>query len=142
MSSLEILERHSTELIPCISSEFIFLTFFVSGGYFGLGWFRDFFRIPAYVREANDDADYLRNLSEKMRNQKKPPFSVNRYFLRFEIGAELVLFQFSRVFGQLIVGNIFGQLAMMFLPDPEDIGGYDLLLLSDLLAPLASAIGK
>ena len=31
---------------------------------------------------------------------------------------------------------------MMFLPDPDDIGGVDLLLLSDLLAPIASAIGK
>jgi len=30
---------------------------------------------------------------------------------------------------------------MMFLPDPDDIGGVDLLLLSDSLAPIASAIG-
>ena len=39
------------------------------------------------------------------------------------------------------MGNIFGQLAMMFLPDPEDIGGVNLLLVSDLLAPAASALG-
>ena len=52
-----------------------------------------------------------------------------------------VFFQFARLGGQLIVGNIFGQLAMMFLPDPEDIGGVNLLLLSDLLAPAASALG-
>lgn len=100
-----------------------FLWLCLPGGYFGLGWFRDFWRIPAYVREANDDPDYLRDLSEKMRARSKPGFS------------------FARLGGQLIVGNIFGQLAMMFLPDPEDIGGVNLLLLSDLLAPAASALG-
>jgi len=51
-----------------------FLWLCLPGGYFGLGWFRDIWRIPAYVREANDDADYLRDLSEKMRTKK------NRHF--------------------------------------------------------------
>ena len=30
---------------------------------------------------------------------------------------------------------------MLTLPDPEDLGGYDLLLLGDLLAPAATALG-
>ena len=93
------------------------------GGYFGLGWFRDLWRIPSYVREANDDPEYIKNLTEQMRSKKKPPFS------------------FMRFFGQLIVGNVFGQLAMMSIPGPEDLNGLDLLLVADLLAPAATAIG-
>ena len=50
------------------------------GGYFGLGWFRDLWRIPAYVREANDDPEYLKNLSEKMRAKTKPGLSVSTYY--------------------------------------------------------------
>ena len=34
-------------------------------------------RIPEYVRDANDDPDYMIKLSEKMRKTDKPPFSVN-----------------------------------------------------------------
>ena len=58
--------RHKTE---------IFLK--ISGGYFGAGWFRDIWRIPTYVKEANDDPDYLRNLAEQMRERKRPPWSVS-----------------------------------------------------------------
>ena len=47
------------------------------GGYFGLGWTRDIWRIPEYVRDANDEPDHLRKLTEKMRKSDKPPFSVN-----------------------------------------------------------------
>ena len=47
-----------------------------------------------------------------------------------------------RVLGQLIVGNVFGQLLLMSIPGPEDLNGLNLLLLADLLAPLATAIGN
>ena len=33
-------------------------------------------RIPEYVRDANDDPAHLESLAEKMRDKKKPPFSV------------------------------------------------------------------
>ena len=56
---------------------------FIQGGYFGLGWFRDIWRIPSYVREANDDPAYLIDLTEKMRTRKKPPFSVSCSLLPF-----------------------------------------------------------
>ena len=49
-----------------------------TGGYFGAGWFRDLWRIPEYVREANDDPDHLRWLAEKMRRREHPPFSVSK----------------------------------------------------------------
>ena len=43
--------------------------------------------------------------------------------------------------GQLVIGNLFGLLTQMCIPGPEDVG-VDLLLVADLLAPLATAIGK
>ena len=52
------------------------------------------------------------------------------------------LFQFMRVFGQLLVGNVFGQLIQMGIPGPEDLNGLDLLLLGDLIAPFFTALGK
>jgi len=100
-----------------------FLWLCLPGGYFGLGWFRDLWRIPSYVREANDDPTYLNDITEQMRTKKKPPFSI------------------MRVLGQLIVGNVFGQLLQMSIPGPEDLNGLDLLLVADLLAPLATAVG-
>ena len=51
-------------------------------------------------------------------------------------------FQISRCLGQLIVGNVFGQLVLMSIPGPEDLNGLNLLLLADLLAPMAIALGK
>lgn len=49
---------------------------FLTGGYFGVGWTRDLWRIPEYVRDANNDVDYMKKLSDKMRTLDKPPFSV------------------------------------------------------------------
>lgn len=92
------------------------------GGYFGAGWVRDFWRIPEYVRDANDDPEYLIALAAKMRRLERPPFS------------------FVRTCGQLIVGNLFGMLVNMAVPDPEDIG-VNVLLLADILAPAATALG-
>ena len=38
---------------------------------------RELWRIPEYVRDANDDDPaHLERLAEKMRDKKKPPFSV------------------------------------------------------------------
>ena len=42
--------------------------------------------------------------------------------------------------GQLVIGNLFVLLTQMCIPGPEDVG-FDLLLLADLFAPLATAIG-
>ena len=47
------------------------------GGYFGAGWFRDLWRIPEYVKDANNDPSYLSHLSNKMREMPKPPIKVN-----------------------------------------------------------------
>ena len=56
----------------------IFLTFII-GGYFGAGWFRDIWRIPEYVKDVNNDPNYLTMLSEKMREMPKPPIKVSLF---------------------------------------------------------------
>ena len=50
---------------------------FCSGGYFGAGWIRDLWRIPTYVKDANDDPEYLENLAKLMKEKKRPPISVS-----------------------------------------------------------------
>jgi DnaJ family protein C protein 22 len=47
-----------------------FLWWCTVGGYFGFGWLGDLFYIPQYVKDANNDSDYLARLSHKMRTTK------------------------------------------------------------------------
>jgi len=100
-----------------------FLFLCTPGGYFGFGWFRDLWRLPEYVRDFNDDKDFLDELSVKMRKNTKPPFS----WLRFVV---MVLF-----------ANLFATLMLMAFPDKNDeLGpGIDFSLLSKALMPVASA---
>lgn len=72
--------------------------FMVPGGYFGLGWIRDIWRIPEYVRDANDDEEYLRDLSDSMRKHEKPPSGT------------------CRLFGQMIVADVLGYFALWAIP--------------------------
>ena len=126
------------------------MQFFCSGGYFGAGWIRDLWRIPTYVKDANDDPEYLKNLAKQMNDKKRPPISVSKisitakmfYLYKHQKTIEFVFFllKFARMGGQLVIGNLFGLLTQMCIPGPEDVG-VDLLLLADLLAPLATAIG-
>ena len=48
------------------------------GGVFGMGWLREIGRIGEYVDDANDDPEYMEELTLKMR-RKKPPFNLVRY---------------------------------------------------------------
>ena len=41
------------------------------GGYFGLGWFRDLWRLPHYVNDANNSNKVLQKLTQDMR--RGPP---------------------------------------------------------------------
>ena len=95
------------------------------GGYFGAGWFRDIWRLPEYVKDANNEPEYLKKLAEKMHALPKPPL------------------KFVRVLGQMIVGNMFGMLCKMSRPSKDDeLGpGIDFTILSLLLSPAAAALG-
>ncbi|XP_076764551.1 TM2 and DnaJ domain-containing protein wurst [Xylocopa sonorina] len=56
---------------------FVYFTTF--GGYFGLGWLRDIYRIPSYVRDANEDPIFVNNFKQIVRTNRKPPFSTVRF---------------------------------------------------------------
>lgn len=48
-----------------------FVYFSTFGGYFGLGWLRDIYRIPSYVRDANEDPAFLNEFKQKVRSNRK-----------------------------------------------------------------------
>lgn len=91
------------------------------GGYFGMGWLVDFFRMPAMVREANEDPADMAKLVQKWHTQSKPDFSVVRYAFSF------------------LVSYLYAQLILLVIPQ-EEVGGIDWGFLH-WLVPLAGAIG-
>ena len=52
---------------------------FLPGGYFGLGWIRDLWRIPEYVRESNREDGWWALEEEKMRRSDRPPWKMARW---------------------------------------------------------------
>jgi len=99
-----------------------FVWWCLPGGYFGLGWVRDLWRIPEYVREANAEKGWVVLQEEKMRLAEMPPWKMARWG------------------GMLVVGNMLGMLPAMAVPNKEDIG-VDLSLLGTFLTPLGCALG-
>ncbi|XP_022109609.1 dnaJ homolog subfamily C member 22-like [Acanthaster planci] len=49
------------------------------GGIFGLGWFRDIWRLPSYVDYANKEPYYMSCLTEMIQVRKSPPFNPVRF---------------------------------------------------------------
>lgn len=90
-------------------------------GGFGVGWLGEIFRIPRYVRDANEEPKHMEDLINRMTRNKKPPFSMNRFT------------------GMLMVGYSWGQMMMFAIP-PDSFWGINLRYLN-LLIPLAAAIG-
>lgn len=87
------------------------------GGVFGLGWFRDVWRIPEYVEDANLSPDQVEELKRKIRRGKEPLFNVSRFA------------------GQMLVGYFYG--ILMRLAIPESIPKWTVAV----LVPLAVAAG-
>lgn len=104
-----------------------FITFATFGGYFTLGLWRDLWRLPEYVRDANNDLDYIRWLHSQVKTHSRPPSSVVRQS------------------GLMLMGNLFAYLVEYALPKelfPEhELSALILLLLRFLLIPFASAFG-
>lgn len=102
-----------------------FLTWATIGGYFGFGWLRDAVKLPEYVKDANEEPNYMRQLIERMRTQSKP---VNSW---------------SRGVGTVIVANTLGYLVIGALPtDYLRSHPTFFLQIKQLVVPLAVAIGK
>jgi DnaJ homolog subfamily C member 22 len=94
------------------------------GGYFGCGWIRDLWRIPEYVKDANEDPEYLTKLVGLMKKHPKPPTGFVRH------AATIIV---ADILGYLVIGAI----PVEILP----YGNVLLPYLCALLAPLAVAIG-
>lgn len=56
-----------------------FLTWSTLGGY-GLGWLADITKIPRYVREANGDPRFIKDLTDRMLKNKKVSKYYNKHF--------------------------------------------------------------
>lgn len=48
------------------------------GGFIGMGWIRDIWRIPEYVKDVNENPEYMHMLTVKMRYYTKPGFNMTR----------------------------------------------------------------
>lgn len=48
-----------------------FLYWSTLGGYIGIGWLRDIYRIPEYVADANEDPKFIKSFVEKVRLNEK-----------------------------------------------------------------------
>jgi len=99
-----------------------FLWWCFPGGYFGAGWIRDIWRIPEYVKDANNEAEHVRSVKEMIKEKDIPPWKMARWM------------------GMLVVGNLFGMLPGMAIPNKDDLG-MDLWFLKPIVNPLGAAIG-
>eukprot|EP00794_Sanderia_malayensis_P017471 gene17471-19218_t len=69
------------------------------GGLFCFGWFRDMWRIPNYVDDANNETFFIETLTKRMKSRKEPPFNVTRFA------------------GEMMVGFFYGILVRLALPE-------------------------
>lgn len=92
------------------------------GGYFGAGWFRDLWRIPEYVKDANEEPSYIAELAQFMKKNDKPPTGYFRYF------------------GQMVVADTFGFLILNAFPK-EMLTIRVLQFIAAITVPLACSLG-
>jgi DnaJ family protein C protein 22 len=57
-----------------------FLIWSSAAGYFGFGLLRDLWRIPEYVRDANEDPIYMEELIKSMKEKKKVLYKTTSAF--------------------------------------------------------------
>lgn len=99
-----------------------FITFSTLGGYFTLGMIRDLWRLPEYVKDANNDLEYVEWLYTQMKSYNRPPSSIVRQS------------------GLMMVGNLFAYLVEYAIPK-ELLHDNLVILLKFILIPFASAFG-
>ncbi|XP_071822906.1 dnaJ homolog subfamily C member 22-like [Apostichopus japonicus] len=91
-----------------------------TGGFFGVGVFRDLWRIPDYVDSANNTPEYKRKLIQQMMKNPKPAFSTSRFC------------------AQLVIGTFFGYLTLVAIS--EDFA-QEFPVVRTLVVPFAIALG-
>ncbi|KAH8276752.1 hypothetical protein KR044_008620 [Drosophila immigrans] len=91
------------------------------GGYMGVGWLSEIFMIPEYVRDANEDPEFVKTFVAKLQAFQRPPYSAKRFL------------------GQIMIGYLFGQLVASAIPQTI-VAGIDFSWLHWLI-PLAISLG-
>ena len=87
-----------------------------------MSWIRDVFCIPRYVADVNETEEYMRELGERMRNDKKPKQGVCRWA------------------ASLCLGYLFAILIYMSLWSEDLHERYQIAL--SVLAHFSAAVGK
>lgn len=91
-------------------------------GYFGIGWVVDAFKLPQMVRDCNEDPVFIQKFIAQIQQNKQPPFSTYRFL------------------GQICVGFLFGQVAMIAIPESPV---YDIdFSFMHWIIPLGIALGE
>lgn len=91
------------------------------GGYFGVGWLHDAITIPAMVREANLDPRFQDEFNQDLFKYRKPTFSTTRFI------------------SAITISYIYGQVAMIAIPEDE-VNGINVLYLHWII-PFFMAVG-
>lgn len=117
-ATLGIYEYMQIDFFTCIKYQSVFQ---IAGGYFGVGWIVDFFKIPEMVRDANEDPEFISKFKDKLREHRKPPFSMIRFS------------------GAFMVAYLFGQMIMIAIPE-HDFGGINWSFLHWLI-PFGVSLG-
>ena len=98
------------------------LLWLTSCGGLGIGWLRDFFKIPSYVKEANEDHTFLTMFKNRITSRLRPSIWEN----------------VSRVVAQILLGMFYRQVILWALPEEYMANGIIILV----LAPLGYAFGS
>lgn len=104
-----------------------FITWATLAGYFGFGWLIDLFKLSDYVKDYNEDVDYIEDLIHLMKRNAKPPAS------------------WYRLIGSQIVANVFGYLLQASIPIEyfaDEENSLLLKLVYTITLPFAVAVGK
>ncbi|EDW86509.1 uncharacterized protein Dwil_GK18527 [Drosophila willistoni] len=91
------------------------------GGYMGIGWIGEIFLIPEYVRDANEDPQFVQSFVARLQAYQKPPYSSKRFV------------------GQVMIGYLFGQVCSMAIPQTL-VWGLDLSVMHWSI-PVAISLG-
>ena len=100
-----------------------FLWVTTMGGFLGIGWLRDVWRLPDYVAEYNAGSEYAERMVLMTKLHHKPPLSM------------------ARISAQLVFGCLVGVAVMAGLPQDLIAGNLGRLIMA-LLVPLCCALGK
>ncbi|CAI8002646.1 DnaJ homolog subfamily C member 22 [Geodia barretti] len=89
-------------------------------GFFGIGWLRDFWRLPTYVRDSNDDPEFLEQLNVRFRHLRGPRVFSN----------------WHRLVGQVLFGAFYRGLIHCAIPWESSVIDF-----AALIVPLGTAFG-